>query len=324
MIWRALHDCDLTECLSVDPARVGEEIVGHDRAMVAWRNLVRSCSFNSALIEADPPIAGYRIVAFGAAVFVSRAFAEEEISNPRPGLNARIIASVDSGCPVVLNETELRSANTNGGLELVVLCGNWRRDTLSAEQSSEVQMLMSTAFVLQHRGFRFHRFIFETVDEAERESYLEAAGVWRIVSDFGEFCAQQQNARWNRGRSLGVVTRQEAFRVVGHVSALLFHYNEPVLGLREADQQLLTAALAGLNDEELAHNLGVHVPVIKKRWRSLFEMASNHADLFPDMSDGLEDAGRGRQKRQFILHYVREHPEELRPFGPKRHGTAAG
>jgi hypothetical protein len=87
-----------------------------------------------------------------------------------------------------------------------------------------------------------------------------------------------------------------------------------VLGLQDADQQLLTTALTGLTDEELARSLKLPLPAVKKRWRSLFERASAHPSLFPDMCDGLEDGGRGRQKRQFVLAYVREHPEELRPF----------
>jgi hypothetical protein len=74
---------DLADCLSLNPRRLGEESVGHCWAMEGWRDLVRSCSFHSTVIEADPRIAGHRIVAFGASVFVSRAFADEEIADPR-------------------------------------------------------------------------------------------------------------------------------------------------------------------------------------------------------------------------------------------------
>lgn len=324
MFWRGLREEDLTACLSVDPARIGEELVGYGRAVDAWRCLTRSCSFHSAQVETGPPMAGHRIAGFGASVFVSRDFADEEISNPRPGLNARIIASldsrrasVDSGQPAVLNKTQLRSANAEGGLDLVVLCGSWRKNILSAAQISEVQMLLTSSFLQEHRGFRLNRLIFETMDEAETEFYVEATGVWQIVSDFSEFYSQHPDTLWNKGRSLAVVTRNDAFRAPGNVTTILFHYNEPVLGLREVDQRLLSAALTGLTDEELACSLGIRLPAVKKLWRSLFERASTHADLFPQMSDGLGEPGRGRQKRQFILAYVREHPEELRPFEHK-------
>jgi hypothetical protein len=316
MIWRGLREEDLAACLSVDPARIGAETVGYNRAINAWRDLMRSTSFHSAVIEADPPVAGHRIVAFGASVFVSRVFADEKISNPSPGLNACIIASIAAGQAVVLNKAELRSANTEGGLDLVVLYGNWRKDMIS-EQVSEAQMLLTSSFLQLHRGFRLNRLIFESMDEGERKSYIEASGAWQTISDFSEFYSEHPNTHWNRGRSLGLTTRNEAFRSPGNITALLFQYNEPVLRLQEADQQLLNAALTGLTDEELALNLAIRLPTVKKRWRALFERASTHADLFHDMCDGLEGSGRGRQKRQFILTYVRDHPEELRPFESK-------
>ena len=275
---------------------------------------MRSRSFHSAVIEANSPIAGHRIIAFGASVFVSRAFADEEVSNPRPGLNARIIASIDSSQTVVLNDAELRSANTKGGLDLVVLYPQWRKDILSFEQISEVQMLLASSFLEHHRGFRFNRLISETMNEEERKSYTEPTGVLQTVSDFREFYSQHPNTSWNRGRSLAVTTHEEAFRAPGHLVAILFQYREPVLGLRETDQQLLSAALAGLTDEELVSRLNIRLPTIKKRWRSLFARASAHANLFPRMGDGIEESVRGRQKRQFILAYIRDHPEELRPL----------
>jgi hypothetical protein len=314
MIWREPRDDELISCLGVDSARMGAEIVGHDRAKAAWKQLAASRSFHSALVETGMPIGGHRIVAFGASVFVSRLFADEEVVNPRPGLNARIIGSIVSGHPVVLNQAELRAANTEGGLDLVVLCGHWRKGILGAKEISEVQMLLASAFLDAHRGFRFNRLLTENLDEVERRSYAEASGTWRIISDFRDFHLKYPGTPWSRDRSLAVITAEEAFKVPGHITQMLFQYHEPVLRLQDANQQLLTSALTGLTDEELARSLKLPLSAIKKRWRSLFEKASAHPSLFPDMCDGLGDAGRGRQKRQFILTYVREHPEELRPF----------
>jgi DNA-binding CsgD family transcriptional regulator len=104
---------------------------------------------------------------------------------------------------------------------------------------------------------------------------------------------------------------------------LLFQYREPVLRLRETEQDLLIAALTGLTDEELAIRLNLGLPSVKKLWRSLFERASARPNLFPQMHDGLNGSGRGRQKRQFILNYVRDHPEELRPFDHKSNRRSA-
>jgi len=318
MFWRALREEDLISCLDIDPRRVGAELVGKDRAIEAWKALMRSGVFQSAVIESDPPVAGHRIVAFGAAVFVSRAFADQEISNPRPGLNARVIASVDSGNPMVLSESQLRSANTDGGLDLVILCPQLRKDILDADQTTEAQMLIASAFVELHVGFRLNRFLIESLDDEERRDLVEASGVWKSVSHFEEFYRAHPETPWSRSRSLSVVTKEEAFRVPGQVTGVLFTYREPLLDLQPSEQELLSAALIGLTDEELADKLGLRLPAVKKRWRSIFERASARTLLFPKMRDGLDEGSRGRQKRHYILAYVREHREELRPFDSRK------
>jgi hypothetical protein len=317
MFWHRLRDEDLIACLNIDPARMGAELIGHERAVRVWRELIPSRSLTSAVIECDPPNAGHRIVGFGAAVFVARTFAEAEIANPRPGLNARIIASVASGESVVLNEAQLRAANTEGGLDVVVLYPQWRME-LNAEQMLQAQMLLISAFLEEHRGYRLHRLLGEILRETERQYYIEPAGVWRVISEFRDFYLENPDTSWNSGRCLAVVNRQEAFQVYGHITGILFQYREPVLGLSDADQQLLTAALTGLTDEELAHHLSLGLSTVKKRWRSLFERAAaKHSELFPKITADLDAPGRGRQKRHFILAYVRDHPEELRPFDAK-------
>src|SRR5258705_5077443 len=104
---RTLVADDLHESLAICPNSVGQEIVGPVRALAAWQQLVAARSFAGAVIEAHVPIAGSRLVGMGAAVFVNQAFAEREIACPQPGLNARIVASIDAGQPVILSEAGL-------------------------------------------------------------------------------------------------------------------------------------------------------------------------------------------------------------------------
>lgn len=165
MIWRPVRDQDLAECLDLDRDRVGHELVGEVRATKAWAWLIHSLSFHSAVIESDPPISGHRIVAFGASVFVSRAFVESELSDPRPGLNSRIIASIASGKPVVLSNAELRHANSNDGLDLVLLYPDWRKRILRPEQIVQARNLLDQSFLEQHAGFRLRQVLIENMDD---------------------------------------------------------------------------------------------------------------------------------------------------------------
>jgi len=300
---------DLEECLSLKPASMGAELVGDTHAIEAWKKLVRGRSLHSAIIKTSS-IGGQRIVSFGCTAFVSRAFADEEISHPQPGLNARIIASIHAGRPVILSDAELRAANTKGGLDVVILYSCWNDKGLSVQDISEVQWLMMTSFFELHRGYRLNRLMAEA-DEAQRKVLIESSKGWRVISDFEEFYRLHSNTTWPFGLSLVVITSDDALAAPGSTAAQLFQRNEPILQLRDIDQQLLNAALRGSSDEELARALRIQLSSVKKRWRSLFtRISAVQPNLLPN--DGL-DGVRGREKRRSILAYVRTHPEELRP-----------
>ena len=115
-------------------------------------------------------------------------------------------------------------------------------------------------------------------------------------------------------RATALLTKQDAVAVPYSFAISMFHYEAPVLRLRENDQQLLLVALVGRTDAELSADLGVPIQTIKKRWISVFErIAQTKPELFEAVPPG-GDEGRGPQKRHHVLSYVRAHPEELRPY----------
>jgi hypothetical protein len=294
------------------PAAMGHEFVGRRRATLAWRALFRLTG-EFVVIESPKPIAGHHIVAFGASTFVSPAFAESEISEPKPGLNGRIISSVDAGHPVVLTEDELRYSNTYGGLHIVVLCAAWRRNILTERQIQEVKMHFATSFLELHSGYRLVQILHEATDTVDLE-HGHSTGVHRLVSEFEEFHKGNPGSYWNRDRALFVLDRESALSVTASIATILFHYREPILGLRKEDQQLLAAALRGLTDEELSKALNLQLPALKKRWAAVFErVAKTKPDLLHDADSNIDRQTRGRQKRHHLLAYLRQHAEELRP-----------
>ena len=132
-------------------------------------NSVYTHSFNSAVIEAENPIVGHRILGFGASVFVSAAFAAQEVCAPRPGLNARIISSIVFNRSVVLTDDELRYENTCGGLHVVFLCAAWKRGILSAEQVTEVEALLAFACLQSLQGYRLCQALREATESFDVE-----------------------------------------------------------------------------------------------------------------------------------------------------------
>src|SRR5262245_56414711 len=119
MYWRPITEADLSKCLEIQPACIGDQIVGRSTALRVWKSFLDNPSFLANVIESEHPIARHKIVACGLRVFVSEAFADNELRNPRPGLNSRIIAGVASGEPVVLSRAEIASGNTDAEIDFV-------------------------------------------------------------------------------------------------------------------------------------------------------------------------------------------------------------
>jgi hypothetical protein len=136
--------------------------------------------------------------------------------------------------------------------------------------------------------------------------------VFRTVDDFASFRRDNPGTSWNADRALVAVTA-ESIRIDPHsIAAELFqHPRDPQFGLARGEQELLEVALDGLDDTLAAGALFVSVAAIKRRWSSIFERV---AALRPDLCPADGEGTRGIQKRQRILAYMRNHPEEMRPY----------
>jgi hypothetical protein len=305
MYWRPFQPTDLPSCLATQPRCLGDGLVGRETALRVWQQLLEHPSFHATVIESERPVSGHTIVACGIGVFVSRAFADAEVGTPRPGLNDRIIHGIAVGRPMLLDREDIGAGNARGGLDFVNLYGTWRDGLLNAEQLAEVQTLLSIGFVEQLTGYRFNRVIKEAIGEA-RIALARATGTYRLIAEFPE-----------TGSALAMVSRDSALAAPYSAAAAIYRYRPPVLHLRPAEQELLAAALTGKTDAELSAHLGLTVEATKKRWLSVYDRVGQ---VRPEiLSDSRTDSeGRGPQKRHRVVAYVRDHPEELRPYSPDR------
>ena len=313
MHWRPFRKADLPHCLELEPASLGDHIVGRRGALRVWNSLLEDPSFHGTVIESDRPIAEHQIVGCGMGIFVTTAFADAETTSPRPGLNSRIIAAVAAGEPILLGRESIAQGNASGGLDFVNLYGTWRDGIMTPAELAEVHALLGRGFVEHLAGFRFNRVLKEAIGDS-RIAFARATGTYRLLAEFHE-C----------GSALAVVTSERALAAPYSVAAAIYRYRAPVLRLRPAEQELLVAALGGKTDAELSAGLGLSIEAIKKRWLSVFE----RVDQFkPELLSRAEAGGdaRGPQKRHHVVAYVRSHPEELRPYAwdAKRPGSPEG
>jgi len=314
MIWRELQShCELQECLSFTKDEVGIEAFGFEKTLSAWKILTKYRSFISAVVESPEPVNGHKILGFGAGVFVTKQFIEQELLEPRPGMNLRILSSILSGKPAILDDAALRRANTSDGVSVVILSGAVRRESLTPQLETEVEALIFTSFYELYKGYKLNMIVREARTAFDVE-FMRSQRVYGTIDTFDKYFNSYPDSAFNRDRALFVCTARDALNIPGTVPYLLFQYREPILHLPDGEQQLIIAALRGLTDDQLATQLNMKLPAIKKRWASLLtRLADALPDLFPETVNGFDRLTRGPQKRHRVLAYFRIHPEELRP-----------
>jgi hypothetical protein len=299
--WRAPKGEDLEECLEIHPPNMGYELTGMDIAHSVWKKLLHHPAFISAVFERTPALDGRSIVGFGAAAFVSSEFADSEVSNPRPGINARFVSAIYQQRAMVLSAAEIARGNAGHGLDLVVLYGSWLAPILTPWENAQVQTLLPATLAELTAGYRVNRMFAEAIGGNEI-SFVRGTGIAREIGTFPEL-----------NRVINLTTPQDAFAIPGSFVRPMFIHREPLLRLSRSEQQLLSAAVKGQTDPELAASLDLTMPAVKARWRSVFARLAdiNQPGLPPELSGKV---GRGPQKRHRVLAFIREHPEELRPY----------
>lgn len=255
----------------------------------------------------------------GVAVFVHDSFMNELKVRPvwiGPEL-ARRIARGDSP---TLSDRQLREDNSCGRLNLLTWEGLARPEF---EKRSELQRAFATSFLESYRGFFLKEAIAAQVESVQRFHWAVESGasLWDVASARYIDRPHEDPAKIVRNPHILGISREIEARRPGSWVGALFEYSPPKVGLTRAEQQLVTTALRSESstDQELADALNVSVPTVKKTWLSIYRRAA--ARLPQMISNGLpldyDAAQRGKEKRRRILSYLREHPEELRPFSRK-------
>ncbi len=96
------------------------------------------------------------------------------------------------------------------------------------------------------------------------------------------------------------------------------YYTPPKLRLVPREQKVISLALSGLTDTDIAEKLGMSHDGVRQRWKRIIEHIEDELpDLFTPDGD-VNPAKRGLEKRRKILAYLSTRPSELRPFHLKR------
>jgi hypothetical protein len=272
-----------------------------------WRRWCDEQAMISCVVEDLHARTDARIVAFGADVYVTDTFMAESRAAHEPHLTHRLIQRELCGrASPVLRRKAIASGNAGPGLNAIIIHAG------SSDLSTyAIPHCLSQAFIASHRGYHLKEILQEVWNEADRE-WVQAYGVLR--GDYSDYYRDTGNPIPPYRPYLFGVTAEEALAIPGSMASTVFLHSFPRFRFSEAAQELLLAALDGETDAALTKALHISLTGVKMRWRGVYQ----HVEwIAPELlSEPIRDAGctRGPEKRRRIIEYVRNHPEELRPF----------
>lgn len=323
--YRPMRPKDVRECAEIVAAHA---IVGrrYGDAISAlgpgWLRLLSCNGFCSAVafeeVEEGADRTRPRMLGVGISVFVTDDFLREVKTPPFFWIGPELAKRVARGDhSALLSQRQIQEANSQGGLNLAVWHACIRIEDI---KRVEVWTELMTAFLDQHRGFLLKELVAQGESPEHLEGMRNTGGFLLKSTDgcYGDFDGKDLHELVLEPHVAGL-TREMALKQLGSWIGSLFLYEPPQFGFSGSEQRLLLAALLGGTDEDLSDNLGISLSTVKKTWRSAYNrVAECLPELIPNSSqpDG-EASKRGRDKKQRLLSYLREHPQELRPVSRK-------
>ena len=303
---RRLTASDLNRVFSL--LREGFAFQHPDRARLVamWTELLRSDTCLTVGVDDRRRPPATRLVGIGMSVFATDDFAAR-LAAGQPLLSRAFLEQWESGPRPSLTKKESAEANAGDGLNLLILHYGWAAD-VTPDDMMTMQHLQTERFMHEHAGYLTKEYLHEFFGPQLRD-FLLASGLV-LKHDY-------RGQAW-RGALAGVseddwpylaVHGAEASRPGTITSIFRSKTTRPRFGLSPGEQRLVSLALEGRTDEELAAALDLSPWTVKKRWQRIYLKVETHE---PSLFASSEE--KGSQRRRYLLAFMREHPEELRPF----------
>lgn len=302
--YRRAHAGDIAQCLPMLPEHLALDAPLHVALPGLYQRLVAEPSVFFMVMEDQALPTGTRLQAWGLAMTLTgEGAARLQLDGvPQPHLARQIYRAWLDGSLPLLDDDAIGRANAGGELVFVALHYAMRRRDLDDPYTQALLAVGNEGMRFGMAGFNLAAIHYE--NGVESDAWMAAAG----------FIARD-HVGVRHGLRLWGMTRAEARRTMpGTTARHLFEWQPPRFRLTLAQRRLLLQALFHEDDEQLASALDVSPHGLKKLWRGIYGRIE---DAVPDFfgSDASSDDGkRGPEKRRQVLAYVRQRPEELRPW----------
>lgn len=259
--------------------------------------------------------AGRRIQAWGVTMILPNSMAQRLAfdARPEPFVSRRVYEALLDGSFIPMSDREIGEANARGELTMLILHFSLSDQDIAHPAVPKVIAMANDMYRTFHDGYLLRAIYYETV--AINDPVAAATGFermpYRDESAVAALPLQQRPALWG-------LTRERAVQMVpGPPARNTFEHQPPLFGFSASQRRLLWLALFDDSDEALMEPLDVSIHGLKKLWRGIYERIQDRMPEFFGADTGTDEGRRGPEKRRQVLAYVRQRPEELRPWYPE-------
>ena len=310
--YRPLTPHDLAECFELLPPWLGidEGLMSEFRQL--WLRLLDEPSMITGLMEDVALAPGSRIRGWGVTIILPIALVRALglDSGPTANVASRVYAALLDGSFAPMTDREIGVANVRGELTMLILHFSQREHDINDPHVQSVIANANDAFRAFHSGYNPRAIYYES--SAQQEAVALAFGFSPHPYADGE---RVEALSPELRPMLFALTREQAqAQLPGTPARNCFEHQPPLFRFSTSQRCLLWLALFDDSDDALMRALEVSVHGLKKLWRGIYERVEDQApDFFGDIASD-SDGKRGPEKRRQVLAYVRQRPEELRPW----------
>jgi hypothetical protein len=285
----------------------------HLQALTAlWQQVADEPAVVSAVQEDMALPAGHRLQGWGFSLIMPRGWADGLMADgqadaARCSHAARdVYAALLGGHMALPTEREIARANAGDGIAFLAMHYGQHEMDMTQPYALRVLNMANEGLRVMHAGYRVAAFYMQAT--AADEPWIHTAGLRQRHVPLPAPAAAQT--------MLYGLTRDEAAAMLpGQSARHFFEHQPPRFRFSASQRRLLWLSLFDEPDDGLMLSLDVSVHGLKKLWRGIYERIDDvEPEFFGDTASD-DDGKRGPEKRRQVLAYVRQRPEELRPWG---------
>lgn len=300
---RPAGHADLQECCTLLPPWLQLDDRVRRALPAVWTRLLGSSGFNADVIEDVARPGGQRLLGLGMAIALPQAWQQRLREEPPPCVAGALYRALLDGDFEPLDDKALAAANAAGEVGFAVLHYYQRLTDLSDPDTLQLLAAAMALFRGAHAGWRLAA-LYQQGCGPEGE-YLLSMG----------FRARTVPAEPGAPVLYGLLREEAERQLPGTPVRDAFQFVPPLMGFSGSERRQLRLAVADLTDDQIGDELGLSAHTVKKLWKSIHQRAADRMpDLFDDDPALAESGTRGPEKRRILLQYLRQHPEELRPY----------